>query len=186
MIQIDWSKQPEGFPLWLEGLGTHRRHSGWYRRSGEVFEHENEGQFRSVREGQFFTIHERPAHPVWNGEGLPPVGIDVEIHNKSGRGVVEGAESFIGTTCKVLATFINMNGFEIVAVEDSGGSCMCFRADMCVPVRTPERIAKAARSKACDAMYGIMSSPPVRDGNRSDMAEALYDAGYRLFEIVEE
>lgn len=45
--------------------------------------------------------------------------------------------------------------------------------------------AKLDRSKACDEMFGIMSSSSVREGNRSDMAEALYDAGYRKFEIVD-
>lgn len=53
------------------------------------------------------------------------------------------------------------------------------------PTKSPEQIAAEERSKACDAMFGIMTSPPVREGNRSDMAEALYDAGYRKLEIVE-
>lgn len=39
---------------------------------------------------------------------------------------------------------------------------------------------KLERSKACDAIYGVLTGPTVeRKGNTSDMAEALYDAGYR-------
>lgn len=115
----------------------------------------------------------RPA-PDWTGEGLPPVGIDVEIHNKSGRGVVEGAEGFIGTICKVLATFVNMNGYEMVSVEDSAGFCMCFRADMCGPVRTPEQIAAEEREKGITEMRRQWSL-----GGEWDKFVALWDAGYR-------
>lgn len=119
--------------------------------------------------------------PTWTGEGLPPAGIDVEIHNKSGRGVVEGAESFIGTTCKVLAAFVNMNGFEMVSVEDSGGSCMCFRADMCGPVRTPEQIAAEVRQLVIDELVQLMR----RSSGNESAAAKMYDAGYRKFEILD-
>lgn len=60
---IDWSKQPEGFPLWLEGTtDTNRKHSGWYRKNGEVFAGEDGGQWRASREGQFFTVHRKPVN----------------------------------------------------------------------------------------------------------------------------
>lgn len=60
-MNIDWSKAPEGFPLWLEGTNEeHRKHSGWYRRSGQVFEGVHGGQWRAVREGQFFTVYRNP------------------------------------------------------------------------------------------------------------------------------
>lgn len=41
-----------------------------------------------------------------------------------------------------------------------------------------ERRQSKEREKACDHMFGIMLKV-ARPGNRSDMAEALYDAGYR-------
>lgn len=73
-MEIDWSKVPEGFPLWLEGTNEdHRKHSGWYRDAGQVFEGSHGGQWRACREGQFFTIHRKPAPAAWSGEGLPPV-----------------------------------------------------------------------------------------------------------------
>jgi len=143
MSQIDWSKQPEGFPLWLEGLGTHRCHSGWYRRSGEVFEHENEGQFRSVREGQFFTIHERPAHSVWSGEGLPPVGTVCEH-----EGRIDDRE---WTEVKVIA-HTEKRGYEVAVFEYEDivtySTARYFR-----PIRTPEQIAAEERDSKARVMY---------------------------------
>lgn len=113
----------------------------------------------------------------WTGEGLPPVGIDVEIHNKTCRSVVDGAESFIGTNCKVLATFVNVNGYEMVAVEDTAGACMCFRADMCGPVRTPEQIAAEEREAEVKEMQAVVQSAEF--GYMKGLY-ALYDAGCRM------
>lgn len=67
-------------------------------------------------------------------------------------------------------------------------NCALMGEDLYLRIRKiseASRISARIRSKACDEMFGIMSSPLVREGNRSDMAEALYDAGYRKFEIVE-
>jgi|GEM_PF-1411353 len=124
----------------------------------------------------------------WHGEGQPPIGIYVQIHNKTCRGVVEGAESFIGTNCKVLSTFVNVNGYEMVAVEDAAGACMCFRADMCGPVRTPEQIAAEEREKAILQMAYDCGDWWRSETNTTCLPPifaAAYDAGYRKFEIVE-
>lgn len=52
-----------------------------------------------------------------------------------------------------------------------------------IPAATSEeRRRSKEREKACDQMFGIMLKVE-RPGNRSDMAEALYDAGYRKVEI---
>ena len=65
-MNIDWSKAPEGFPLWLEGTNEeHRKHSGWYRDAGQVFEGAYGGQWRACREGQFFTIHRKHLMPAF-------------------------------------------------------------------------------------------------------------------------
>lgn len=43
------------------------------------------------------------------------------------------------------------------------------------------------RSNACDQMLGVLLAMPEESrANRSDICEALYDAGYRKFEIVDE
>lgn len=50
------------------------------------------------------------------------------------------------------------------------------------PIRSPEDVEmKKERSEECDRIFGILSGVE-RTGNRSDMAEALYDAGYRKME----
>jgi hypothetical protein len=197
MSQIDWSKAPE----WADAHGDVHcitTRNIWFNDNVYMYV----GDSRSYQWMDLSTdlIHNHgrrsvtniQARPVpWTGEGLPPVGIDVEIHNKSGRGVVEGAESFIGTTCKVLATFVNMNGYEMVSVEDSGGSCMCFRADTCGPIRTPEQIAAKVRDKAAEELYLTINWAStayewanLSSGRREDYFKAI-DAGYRKFEIVE-
>lgn len=43
------------------------------------------------------------------------------------------------------------------------------------------------RSKECDQMYGVLLDMPGESRhNRSAICEALYDAGYRKFEIIDE
>lgn len=179
MIQIDWSKQPEGFPLWLEGLGTHRRHSGWYRRVGEVFEHENEGQFRSVREGQFFTIHEKPAQIAWTGEGLPPAGTVCEFRNKVGHC---GDQWHAAEVMYLSSDTIVLRFGEKEHLRECAGypDLYMFR-----PARTPEQIAAEVREKAIAAMCNVFMRSKEEGIRVMDCCARLYDADYRKFEIVE-
>lgn len=98
MSQIDWSKGPEGFPLWLEfKTAEHRVHSGWYRKDGNYFKGYYGAHWPEYRTGQFFNVHYKSEKhlindaylaplspsPSWNGEGLPPVGIDIEVKHES-------------------------------------------------------------------------------------------------------
>ncbi|HGJ9204468.1 TPA: hypothetical protein ACLESY_002040 [Pseudomonas aeruginosa] len=96
-------------------------------------------------------------------KGLPPVGVRVSVFD-DGDLVYGHGES----------------GEVIAHVEDCAVIRMsyglgCFTAKN---LRTPEQIAAEERSKECDRIFAILSSVE-REGNRSDMAEALYDAGYR-------
>lgn len=188
IMAIDWSKAPKDFPLWLEGTNEdHCKHSGWYRERGAVYEGAAGGQWRAWREGQFFTVHRKPESDAWTGEGLPPVGATVEIHRGKWNIRID-SECFLGIPVTVAAAFKMGSGTEMIAV-DGGPSigCEVFRAECARPIRTPEHIAAEVRSKACDAIYGVLTGPAVeRKGNTSDMAEALYDAGYRKFEITDE
>lgn len=52
------------------------------------------------------------------------------------------------------------------------------------PMTSDERRQSKDREKACDEMFAIMLKVK-RPGNRSDMAEALYDRGWRKIEIKE-
>jgi hypothetical protein len=43
-----------------------------------------------------------------------------------------------------------------------------------------QEVDRLARSKACDEMFGVLlKMPEASRNNRSDICEALYDAGYR-------
>lgn len=118
----------------------------------------------------------------WSGEGLPPVGTVCEYNNLEPHPV---SAELKWSQVHIVAH--DTQGGDIFAVFSSLSGYHGDRRPECFrPIRTPEQIAIEVRSKACDAMYGIMTSPPVRDNNRSDMAEALYDAGYRLFEITDD
>lgn len=51
-----------------------------------------------------------------------------------------------------------------------------------VPVDVPStpKVSESSRSKACDEMFGVLlKMPDAIRHNRSDICEALYDAGYR-------
>ena len=168
-MNIEWSKAPEGFPLWLEGTNEeHRKHSGWYRDAGQVFEGAYGGQWRACREGQFFTVHRNPGPSNWTGEGLPPVG----------------------TVCEAMLPSMNHQWAEAVVVwhhpEHEGSAVVVHSGGRLTgwssafrPIRTPEQIAAEEREKAIEVMIadtniltGIMS-------DRRIMAGQLYDAGYR-------
>ncbi|AGN34071.1 hypothetical protein FDI66_gp24 [Aeromonas phage pIS4-A] len=97
------------------------------------------------------------ATPVWNGEGLPPVGCECECQ-------------FRGEWQKCTILF---SGKQIVVVMvgddeypfESKGSL--FR-----PIRSE---AERKRDDICDKIYGAMINAKRKD-NRSDMAEEIYDS----------
>lgn len=111
----------------------------------------------------------------WDGNGLPSVGLEV-ITDHSGR------------TFKVkILAYAQKNGKTAVMVEEveSGyneGCLFAWMAHMCNfrPVRTPEQIAAEKREKAIEE---LRANAP---GIAWKSAAAIYDAGYRKFEIFEE
>lgn len=110
----------------------------------------------------------------WNGEGLPPVDLPCQWHSDSQTGWQE----VVVLAYSGESAWIQPKGKPSIIV----GNPANFR-----PIRTPEQIAKQERSKACDKMYGVILDkiPQDRRNNGSDICEALYDAGYRKFEIVD-
>ena|SRR5690554_4147267 len=103
------------------------------------------------------------ARGEWNGEGLPPVGIECEVLWR-GNWVV----------CEVLA---HRKNFAVVYLPNEVTAGLARIGD-CRPIRTPEQIAAQERERALDDIYRILRTVD-RPGNKADMAEALYDAGYR-------
>lgn len=113
----------------------------------------------------------------WNGEGLPPVGAVCAVLN-----------SDLGNPTWERCTILYSGKHRIIYDSESCEERVAFTEHLkfrrARPLRTPEQIA--ARTKACDEMFGvILSLREDRRHDRSDICEALYDAGYRKFEIVD-
>lgn len=130
-----------------------------------------DGEWRVIKgsNAHMFVPIEQVLRPAasWNGEGLPPVGTVCEYS--------------IGDTDEWHTCEIRYAGAQLVVFnnetwgDQASSSRVKFR-----PIRTAEQIAATERSKACDEMFGvILSIPEENRHNRSDICEALYDAGYR-------
>lgn len=126
-----------------------------------------------------------PHRSAWTGEGLPPVGVMCELNRAMKFTEGSRLDDFPAGTEVLVGGHANFYGGTVVSVcvknRNYTGTVIpeCLR-----PIRTPEQIAAEVRSKACDAIYGVLTGPSVeRKGNTSDMAEALYDAGYRKTDV---
>ena len=172
MSQLDWVGAPE----WAKDLAINSHgEAAWLGDNGYAYIGIGRAFHAwvaptSFPPESFKVVESRPV--VWDGEGLPPVGTICE-HRK----LIPGKE---WTQVEIVAhRAFNGGDYTCAVFVFLEGSSWSSAGDHFRPIRTPEQIAAEERSKACDAMFGIMTSPPVRKGNRSDMAEALYDAGYR-------
>lgn len=175
MTDIDWSKAPEGFPVWIE---SHYKSdpSNWHVRAEKGYKDRKGGMWfdHQVEDGEC-TVHLRPE---WNGEGLPSVGTVCE---QAPRGVAEHAREVLWRKVRIIAHLEDSRLTGPVAVylpTDGQANCdqavaSCFR-----PIRTAEQIAADERKQAveqmCLASMG-QSCPPICTA----AAEALYEAGYR-------
>lgn len=172
-MSIDWSEQPEGFSLWLEGTNEdHCKNSGWYRRAGEVYEGAHGGQWRAVREGQFFTVHTKPDAVAWTGEGLPPVGTVCELRASKLSDWHQAEIKFASR---------NVIVWDWVGEPAINGLCTAYAHTVEFrPIRTPEQIAEDERSgfilDLAGELSGHSSHIQLKD---MDMAKYLYDLGYR-------
>lgn len=169
-MSIDWNTAPEGATHW-EPKGTEFG-EGWMKKVGNEWSYWLEGS--EVRAGVWadcFVSAEREAtfearpQETWDGKGLPPVGLMVEW--KAG----------LDHDWQRVTVLAYANGDAWFQPED-GPSFIVGNPANFRRIRTPEQIAAEERSKECDRIFVILSSVE-REGNRSDMAEALYDAGYR-------
>lgn len=107
----------------------------------------------------------------WSGEGLPPVGTVCECHLPG-----ELTNNYSWVEAKV----IWHNGpTECAVVRSTSKLAWC---DEFRPIRTPEQIAAEERKKSINAMFDIFEGFP---GDCMASLGALYDAGYRKFEIVD-
>ncbi|WP_311185474.1 hypothetical protein [Pseudomonas aeruginosa] len=171
-MSIDWSKAPEGATHW-EPTGP-EFHEGWMKKEGDYWFYWVEGTNKWFHGPSCNVSAERAAkfearpQEAWDGQGLPPVGTGCEVKNDISDSWDAVDEILAHTVIKGTAVAVFKRGDHIAYSPKSE-----FR-----PIRTPEQIAAEERSKECDRIFFILSNVE-REGNRSDMAEAIYDAGYR-------
>ncbi|HEP8212866.1 TPA: hypothetical protein VDT58_001991 [Pseudomonas aeruginosa] len=174
-MSIDWSTAPKDATHWepdsyhVFGSWMKKEGDSWFWWEGDV------GRWSpslSISEQRMGTFEARPQES-WNGQGLPPVGTLCEWHGPNS----DGPDGWVYTESNVVA--YTDDGL-FICMQKPGCWPVVQRIDNCEfrPLRTPEQIAAEERSKECDRIFVILSSVE-REGNRSDMAEALYDAGYR-------
>lgn len=175
MDEIDWSKAPEDYPIWVEDLMHGEKSHGWHK--------ESEGRWvdplglyweKSAAERGNCRAHYRPEPtPSWSGEGLPPVGTVCEA--KWGRNG--------WSRCVVFAHKPNANGGTDVLVDVDGDWTFFDKPSMFRPIRTPEQIAADERDKAAHELFRSAWPETHSWGDLSPhWQEAFYrlaDAGYR-------
>lgn len=171
-MNIDWSKAPEGFPVWLEDVRPLREgadRSCWAREGKGEYELHSGGWWSYSARGAQYIVHERPE---WTGEGLPPVGTVCEIAASTEYVKIRYPE---GTKVKVYANFVDDRGIHLAAFVDDVGQVAGVAIEKCFrPIRTPGQIAAEEREAAICAMMKVCSELPCRQS-----CADLYDAGYR-------
>lgn len=166
--EIDWSKAPEGFPLWLEDIRPERLGDRQHDRSCWAFDKNGEyalytprgipGWWAASRKNIDFKVHERPA--PWIGAGLPPVGIDVEIY----------FDGYWGCATVLAHTIQPGQPDQAIAQMGKHGFVSAATADGFRPIRTayqPTELETFTQQIYRDA------------GIEPDLAERLFDKGYR-------
>lgn len=128
--------------------------------------------------------------PAWVGVGLPPIGIDVEVfagysHPRFDR--------FIGHKVHIVAHDV-INGVPVAVFrmpvdgDDTDQDYHAMVAGSFRPIRTPEQIAAEDRMNSAKIFYSLVFPEgkwhKLDDSARESWA-AIYDAGYRKLEIVD-
>lgn len=179
MTQIDWSKKPEGYPLWLKDLNpcTGGDMSGWHRDDGDKYTDESGLHWKKCNPDDYIVYSE--PQKSWAGEGLPPVGAEciVTPHN-----TIWGFSHVASYPCTVLAYH---DDFVWVDLDGVSGTPVATRTDKVSfsPIRTPEQIAAEQRASAWIEYankfreeVGVKSEAEARI--RSEISMASFYAGY--------
>lgn len=118
----------------------------------------------------------------WNGEGLPPVGLEVEVCDSDEPH--EAYAKHIGEKVKIIAHDVLNGDDEGLPVAVYSYDCSWGKgyhalvAGKFRPIRTAEQIAAEERVKAIDEMTGS----GIAGGLAPWVCAELYDAGYRKVE----
>lgn len=122
----------------------------------------------------------RPVPPQpWNGEGLPPVGVRIEVKHKDARKDWARPDFYEATLSAVGKQLV------IFAAEEDGNGCEhAGRIDEYLfrPIRTPEQIAAEDRRKEIATLVQHICADGAFDCDDPEVSAAsakIYDAGYR-------
>lgn len=104
--------------------------------------------------------------PVWDGEGLPPVGVECEMENDRG-------------TWLPVDVIAHKDGFAFGWSYDYRIVLHSDKTEGFRPIRSPEDVA---RDEAIDAMRDVGYTLPAAIRFTKEEMASLYDAGYRKME----
>lgn len=174
MKQPDWSKAPEGYPVWIEDLApdTGFDGSGWHRDDVDRYTDED-GEYWTKPEEGIYRVHSQA--PRWGGTGLPPVGVVCEVMSATASG--EWLEATIVAhdgAAAVYRLYDGSYGGDLEFFEDNPARPL-FR-----PIRTPEQIAAEERDVAIKNMvdrFALYSHPDIQ---WRALFEQMYDCGCRM------
>lgn len=106
--------------------------------------------------------------PAWNGEGLPPVGCECEYRDNN-VGWLPVKIKYISEQIVVIESPTNL--CDVQKLIEIAKDIICDKPQF-RPLSTE---AGKKRERICDAIYGALTRAE-RQHNRSDEAEAVYDA----------
>ncbi|HEP9417234.1 hypothetical protein [Pseudomonas aeruginosa] len=182
-MSIDWSKAPEGATHW-EPSGP-SFNEGWMKKEGNEWFYWSEGTKRwfqgklscNVSAEREATFEARPQE-AWNGQGLPPVGTEVEANF-----TVTDTTGTHYHWRRVIVAVAGIPGAERECLVYDAENTKPAWVDEFRPLRTPEQIAAEEREKAVQEMLALDEYPHGQDRggmmSRADFCRVLYDAGYR-------
>ncbi len=180
-MSIDWNTAPEGATHWEPS--SYEFAEGWMRKVGDKWFYWLEGSkvwglsgpaccVSAEREA---TFEARP-QDTWDGQGLPPVGIEIEANFP--------VTDVTGTHYhwrRVIVAVAGIPGAERECLVYDAENTKPAWVDEFRPLSPPEQIAAEEREKAISEMLGLIRS--CRNGlsliSRRQFCEVLFDAGYR-------
>lgn len=132
-------------------------------------------------------LYQPIAAEAWNGEGLPPVGTVCEVVGLGTGTLPRSLETWIDGDKVECIAHVAMQGADHVSAVFFNKRAFGFaslRGDCFRPIRTSKQIAAEERDVEINLMASKCPNPGC-DIVRA-ICSAIYDAGYRKFEIVEE
>lgn len=177
-MSIDWSTAPEGATHWEPR--SYDFAEGWMRKDWDGWSYWSEGREVWVRgvltcdvsAEREATFEARP-QDTWDGQGLPPVGTEVEANFP--------VTDTTGTHYhwrRVIVAVAGIPGAERECLVYDAENTKPAWVDELRPIRTPEQIAADERRKSILHLANLLIDSRGQC-NEYSQAEAIFDAGYR-------